>query len=81
MSILIVVFVLIGAGALVSVTVIRRVLSERQLQQTLGSLRSLGERITNPAPLTETQRPMSLQQTLSPVITNQGGDELARIDG
>jgi hypothetical protein len=67
MSILIVVVsILIGAGALVSVQVSRRRLSERQLHHTLGSLRSLGERITNDAPSIETVQPMPLQQTVRP---------------
>ena len=69
------------AGALVSVKVIRRVLSERQLQHTLGSLRLFGERITNSAPPVETLRPMPLQQTLRRSSQPKRGDALAGIDG
>jgi len=58
MSILILVVLLsVGAGALISVKVIHRTLSQRQLQHTLGSLRSLGERITRSIPLVETHVP------------------------
>jgi hypothetical protein len=65
MSILIVVVLtLVGAGALVSAKVIRRALSERQLQHTLGSLQLLGERITNSAPPVEAVRPIPVHQTL-----------------
>jgi hypothetical protein len=81
MSILIVVVsILIGAGALVSVKVIRRGLSERQLQQTLSSLRLLGERITN-SPSFEALRPMPLQPTLRRSSQPKRGDALARING
>ena len=48
-TLIVVVLILAVAGALVSVTLIRWVVSERRLQHTLGSLRSLGERITKSA--------------------------------
>jgi len=81
MSILIiVVLTLIGAGSLVSVKVIRRALSRRRLQHTLGSLRSLGERIASSAPPIETLRTMPLRRTL-PSSSQPNPDALVGLDG
>jgi hypothetical protein len=64
--VIVVVSLVIGVCALLSVTVVRRVVSERQLQHTLGSLRSLGEQMTNPALPVETLGPMPVHQELRP---------------
>jgi hypothetical protein len=82
MSILIVVvMILIGTGALASVKVIRRVLSERRLQHTLGSLQQLGERITNSAPPIETMRPIPARKTLRRSQQPRRAADMAPIDG
>jgi hypothetical protein len=80
MTVLILVLVVLAAGALVSMKVTRRALSERQLQHTLGSLRSLGERITDSAAQVETARPTPLQQSSHRLSQPKLGDALALTD-